>query len=235
MYPNKMKYIAVGDIHGCRKLLEELLDKIPYTQEDCLVFLGDYTDRGDDSKGVIDYLINLKTAHPNCVFLRGNHDALLIELLSMEKIKTRELKWYLNLGGNKTLAQYGCPVDDLNLYLFFSDHVPDFNLKDYFPESHIEFLKNTILYYKTDDYFFVHAGINPKKDLSEQAEEDFVWIRGEFTNYPHSLEQTIIYGHSPASEARKDLEQRKIGIDTGAVYGGKLTALILPEMKFVSV
>jgi len=229
------RHIAIGDIHGCRNLLVKLLDKISFLEEDCLVFLGDYTDRGEDSKGVIEFLIKLKTTHPNVIFLRGNHDALLLDILFSKKIEGRKLEWYLNLGGNKTLAQYGCPMGEITSYMYFFDNISKLKLKDYFPDSHLEFLKSTELFYKTDKYLFVHAGINPDKTLDEQSPEDLVWIRNEFIYRPHPLEQTIIYGHTPVSQPRIDLAERKIGIDTGAVYGGKLTALILPEMEFVSV
>ena len=231
------RYIAIGDIHGCKNQLEKLLDKISFCQEDHLIFLGDYIDRGNDSKGVLDLLIKLKSEHPNITFLRGNHEALLLNILFSKKINPKVLEWYFNLGGVQTFTQYGLPVGKIINQMYFTDYYKEPNFSEYFPEGHIEFFKNTSLYYKTDDYLFAHAGINPSKKFCEQTEESFLWIRYDFINTPHNLPQTVVYGHTPTSGfiPRENLKERKIGIDTGAVYGGKLTALILPEMKYVSV
>ncbi len=238
VYSNSMKrYIAIGDIHGCRMKLEKLLEKISFSQKDRLIFLGDYIDRGKDSKGVLKFLIELKKAHPSIIFLRGNHESLLLKILFSKKLKSRVLEWYFKLGGIQTFNQYGLPIDKIVKRMYFTADYNDPNFSEYFPKDHIEFLKNTSLYYKTDDYLFVHAGIDPSKKFCEQTEESFLWIRYEFIDTPHNLPQTVVYGHTTTSGFTpcEDLKERKIGIDTGAVYGGKLTALILPEMEYVSV
>jgi len=237
------RIIAIGDIHGCRESLEALLAKLTILDSDVLVFVGDYVDRGPDTPGTIDTLIQLKKSHPNCVFLRGNHDALLLGMISGDLEQYEPLYLSSSMGGFTTLRQYGCSEEKLDACVqsYFS---PKSTLLEYFaallPPAHKEFLENTQYKYLVDDYLFVHAGINPSKSLAEQSNSELIWIRDEFVNFKHSLPQIIIYGHTPTvryglPEPRWDLENRKIGIDTGAIWGGRLTALLLPELEVVSV
>ncbi len=235
--------IAIGDIHGCRTSLEQLLTRLVYNADDTLVFIGDYVDRGPDTPGTIELLIKLSRSHPNCVFLRGNHDSLLLDFTSgnPELFNTGYLS--PGIGGQTTASQYGMTDEELADCLY-NDFRPSPALLNrctkLLPPAHREFLKKTRFMYVTDEYLFVHAGIDPGKSLAEQNPYDIIWIRDDFINVKHSLPQTIIYGHTPTvrfgkPEPRWDLKNRKIGIDTGAVWGGLLTALQLPEMKVTSV
>lgn len=237
------RIIAIGDIHGCRDSLELLLSKLTIRDTDILVFIGDYVDRGPDSPGTIDMLIELNQSHPHCVFLRGNHDSLLLDFVSGDPELFNPLYLSSGMGGYTTMLQYGCTKEALYACGMPPGMLPQALLDRFaslLPPAHKEFLENTRYVYAADNYVFVHAGIDPAKPLAEQDEQDLIWIREDFINYKHSLPQTIIYGHTPtvrfgSPEPRWDLKNRKIGIDTGAVWGGVLTALILPEMETISV
>ncbi|MBO6088384.1 serine/threonine protein phosphatase [bacterium] len=184
------RLIAVGDIHGEIGKLNSLLDKLDLKSDDKVIFLGDYIDRGKHSKEVIDRLIEL-SKNVECVFLKGNHEDMLLKTLISRKQQDIE-HWLLN-GGVETYDNYG-------------DYPAIFNL-------HGKFLDNLKLYHIEQNYLFVHAGVNPNKDLSEQTEDDLLWIREEFLNNPHKLPYKIIFGHTPFTEPL--LLNDKIGIDTG--------------------
>ncbi len=208
------RLVAIGDIHGCLDKLEELLQRIPVNwEQDTVIFLGDYIDRGPDSKGVLDLLISLKEIYgENIVFLKGNHEAMLQDYL-----KGYDMSFFLVNGGRSTLLSYG--VD------------PESYERLDLPLEHQRFLEQLLLFYETEDYFFVHAGVRPGVPLENQLPEDMLWIRGPFIESKYDWGKRIIFGHTVFSLPR--VEENKIGIDTGAVYGGRLTALILPEVDFV--
>ena len=233
------RYIAIGDLHGCPDLFEQLIGTLSPEPGDVVVFLGDYVDRGPDSPGMIERLIAFRTAHRRSVFLRGNHDAMLLNFLGLDPQGYGDSYLLAENGGDSTLRQYGCTGEDilLNSWSFrqaIAAHAR-VRIRECIPRSHRAFLMRTKLYFKTARYLFVHAGINPAKPLGEQTQDDLLWIRNEFVTAAHTLPQTIIYGHTVTRVPRMDADGGKIGIDTGAVYGGHLTALILPEMKFVAV
>jgi len=196
---------AIGDIHGCLEPLLKLMERLQLTEEDRLGFLGDYIDRGPDPKGVIDYLLTLQG---NVTFLMGNHERMFLDYL-----EGRDKLLFLFNGGNATLRSYGSPA-----------HVP---------ETHRRFLKNLLPYYETEDYLFVHAGLRPGIPLEEQDPEDLLWIRGKFIYHPEPYPKPIIFGHTPMEEVL--MLPDRIGIDTGCVYGGKLTCLVLPSRELIQV
>ncbi len=206
------KIFAIGDIHGCLLALEALLAQFPINWgKDLLVFLGDYIDRGPDSRKVIELVLELKETYPEkVVALKGNHEWLFERYLKGEDVEV-----FLYNGGVATLKNY------------FNEG------KLEIPKEHREFISNLPLYLETPSYIFVHAGINPYKSLEEQTEEDLLWIRQTFYKYPGKLFKKVIFGHTPFSEPLF-LEDR-IGIDTGCVYGGKLSALQLPEEKLFQI
>ncbi len=204
------RLIAIGDIHGeCHKL-ENLIRKIKPMANDTIVFTGDYIDYGKNSKTVIDDLIELSKT-TNCIFLKGNHEDMLLRAESNKLSDVAD--WYL-VGGFKTLKDYGGEVNDVF-------------------RTHGKFFHDLKTYYMTDKYFFVHAGINPDKPLKEQIEDDMLWIRYDFINYPHLLKQKIIFGHTPFEKPY--IAKDKIGIDTrcGKYKDAKLTAFICDEEIFV--
>jgi serine/threonine protein phosphatase 1 len=215
---------AVGDIHGELELLEELLGKLELKAEDRLVFLGDYVDRGPDASGVVDLLLGLRARH-QCVFLLGNHESMFLDFLGWKGEAYFGGDAFLSNGGGRTLASYG-----------FFDAQRRGETFDLSPE-HRAFYEQCVLSHRDGDYLFVHAGLAQvlldERDvdfaLRRSRAEDLLWNRTT-GDLPHRLGVTIIYGHTP----RHDFEVRhnepfSIGIDTGAVYGGPLTAIRLPD------
>ncbi len=200
-------YIAIGDIHGMAKLLDELLLALP-TEGD-LVFLGDYLDRGPDSSGVITRLIQLSHER-SCHFLRGNHEEML--LASLDEGNADTWSHWLGNGGSQTLDNYGGVL----------------------PPSHLEFLRQTQWYFSTENYFFVHAGVEPGRKPEETSPEEMIWIREPFLRSNYDWGRLVVHGHTPRISGRPQIRANRINIDTGAVYGGSLTALLLPERSFIS-
>lgn len=203
---DKTRY-AIGDIHGYFKLLKGLISKLDLKADDELIFLGDYIDRGPNSKKVIDFLIKLSKSY-NCIFLRGNHESMMENAL---KDKRQMPIWLFN-GGQSTYESYGGFEKIL--------------------ETHGEFFNALKPYYLTEQYLFVHAGLRPGVALKNQTENDLYWIREEFILKKTTIPQKIIYGHTPVNVSSSPYDD-KIGIDTGCAYGGKLTALKLPEEQLI--
>lgn len=185
------RLLAVGDIHGCLERLEALLEKVEPTENDAVVFLGDYINRGPDSKGVIDFLLDFKTRVPS-VFLLGNHEKMFLDYISNDSPS------FLFNGGDKTLENYNCP--DLR-------HIP---------QEHLAFFSELYPYYETDNFIFVHAGLRPGILLRDQDINDLVWIRDEFLYSEYDWGKTIVYGHT--KNRMPILLKNRIGLDTGCVY-----------------
>lgn len=208
---------AIGDIHGCRDLLEELLEVVnPDLDRHRLVFMGDYIDRGEDSRGVVEVILNLKKnfKSENIICLMGNHERMFLDFLQGEE----ELLFLYN-GGTATIQSYwGSQWDRASRRL---------------PVEHVQFFRDLRLYYETEDYIFVHGGLRPGVPLAAQVEEDLLWIREEFIFSEEDFGRRVIFGHTPFRSPL--VLPNKIGIDTGAVYGNKLTCLILPEERFIAV
>jgi serine/threonine protein phosphatase 1 len=208
------KIFVVGDIHGCFDKLCALMDKIPINfNRDQLIFIGDYIDRGSSSLEVVDYLIDLKKRLPGTIFLKGNHEDMLENYLDGSDRFT-----YLLNGGQQTL----------DAYLNRPNNPGEYPV----PPAHIEFFNSLHLYYQTDDYIFVHAGLRKKVPLESQKTIDLLWIRDEFIFTDFDFGKRVIFGHTPFKEPL--VQANKIGIDTGAVYGNRLTCLQLPEIDFFS-
>lgn len=188
------RLLAIGDIHGCLKQLKALLKKVEPTPSDQIIFLGDYVDRGPDSAGVIDYLIEFSRTFPASIFLRGNHEQMFVDYL-----EEHDSTMFLMNGGHKTLDSYRqremWPV----------------------PQTHRSFLQALHHYYAIDDYIFVHAGLRPGIPVTAQDNFDLLWIRQEFIGSGYDWGQTVVYGHTPLEEPF--LGERRIGLDTGCVYG----------------
>ena len=207
----KGRLIAIGDIHGDIDKLNSLLEKLRLKKHDTIVFLGDYIDRGYHSKEVIEKVIELSNKY-NCIRLMGNHEDLLLKILKTKK--EEDIAEWLMSGGITTYDNYG------DFPTLFS--------------MHKSFFDSLQLYYKTEKYFFVHAGVRPNKPLEEQEREDLLWIRDNFIKYKHILPQKVIFGHTPFYEPY--IEDDKIGINTGCGIEeeGYLTAFICDEEKFVT-
>lgn len=209
------RIFAVGDIHGCLDKLVSVMGVIDIDfAKDTLVFIGDYIDRGPSSKEVVDYLIDLGKRGPSVIFLKGNHELMLEEYLSGADAAT-----FLYNGGGATLESYM--------------KAAGLRTQNPIPREHLEFFDSLRLYYETDEYIFVHAGLKPNIPLEEQEEFHMLWIREEFIYSDFDFGKRVIFGHTPFREPL--ILHNKIGIDTGAVYGNKLTALELPAMRFFSM
>lgn len=211
------KIFAIGDIHGCLFKLKEMMPLLEIDPvDDTIVFLGDYIDRGPDARGVVDFILSIKKTMNNVICLLGNHEQLFLDY-SLKKINR---KIFLNNGGMSTLLSYGFTGTRSGK-------------KMNFPESHLQFFNSLYPYYETDDYIFVHAGLLPGTPLEQQDIDDLLWIRDEFTASAYDFGKIVVFGHTPLSAPLVDVN--KIGLDTGAVYGGKLTCVELPEIKIYQV
>jgi serine/threonine protein phosphatase 1 len=209
---------VIGDIHGCLAPLKRMLDHLePDLHQDRLILVGDYIDRGPDSRGVVDYLLGLKARYPagNIICLRGNHEIMFGDFLAGQN---REL--FLFNGGLDTLKDYWGEN---------WDQLPELAL----PLDHQRFYQELLPFYATDDYIFVHAGLRSGISLEDQRDDDLYWIRGEFIAATEDFGRRVVFGHTPF---RKPLIlPNKIGIDTGLVYGNFLTCLKLPHEDFYFV
>lgn len=211
------RILAIGDIHGCNGLLKRLLDRIRIDPlADTLIFIGDYLDRGPEVREVIDTLLDLKETCSNLICLRGNHESMFLNYY----IEGRDEELFLNNGGQSTLDSYGISLDEARV-------------RKGFPENHLRFLTSLPLSHETDEYCFVHAGLRPGIALADQSSEDLLWIRYEFIDAGWDFGRTVVFGHTPLSKPL--LEKNKIGIDTGAVYGGRLTCIELPSRRIYQV
>jgi serine/threonine protein phosphatase 1 len=209
------RIFAVGDIHGCLDKLISLMGIIDIDpKKDTLLFIGDYIDRGTQSKEVVDYLIDLSKRQNHVVFLKGNHELMLqLYLSGVDRFN------FLANGGQATLDSYLKDHSHAEVSLI--------------PAAHLDFFDNLRLYYETDQYIFVHAGLKANIPLEKQNEWDMLWIRDKFICSDFDFGRCVIFGHTPFREPL--VLDNKIGIDTGAVYGNKLTCVELPAVKFYSV
>lgn len=214
---SEQKYIAVGDIHGCFHSMKALLEKLEPFYDRQFVFVGDYIDRGPGSKQIIDYLLEFKE-RVDCVFLRGNHEQMLLDAIHHNK---KDL-WLMN-GGRATIESYEPEGGEIKL-----------------PDSHMEFYENTRLYYDTEKYFFVHAGLSPARTIADSIKDEnevqeFLWERSHLNAFETPWEKTVVFGHTPRPKPIQ--KENMIGIDTGCVFDrvgyGKLTAVKLPEEEFL--
>ncbi len=209
------KIFIIGDIHGCLDLLKRLLDKINWSPDkDRLIFLGDYIDRGEEPKGVVDYILDLRKQSSLVECLKGNHEAMLLDFIT-----ARDRFMFIINGGWKTLESYGMYETDED--------------DSAIPSEHRAFYESLKLYIELEDYYVVHAGFKPRMDIAEQTEDELLWIRKSFVKSKYDFGKRVLFGHTPFKEPL--VMKNKIGLDTGAVYGNKLTCLELPELRFHSV
>jgi len=218
---------AVGDIHGRFDLLQSLLEQIEadargqaHASKRVLVFLGDYVDRGPDSRSVIEELI----VHPlqgfEAHYIKGNHEAILLDFLEDERLLRN---WLVN-GGQATMQSYGVDTE-----AFAQARAGPETWQSAFaaalPQSHLRFFRNLKLSVSFGDYFFAHAGVRPGVPLAAQTEDDLVWIRRPFLDHADAFGKIVVHGHTPAH--LPVIRSNRIGIDTGAVFTDRLTALRL--------
>jgi len=217
---------AIGDIHGETEKLDLLHRMIladahgRAATRRIAVYLGDYVDRGPDSAGVVDRLIDDTLPDFERVFLMGNHEDFLLQFL---EAAGSMMAWFYN-GGIQTLESYDIDMAGYDMWM-----ADPRRLRDHFrvrlPSSHRAFFEALTLHYVQGDYLFVHAGIRPGRPLAAQSRADLLWIRDAFLTSDADHGHVVVHGHTPGDEI--EIHPNRIGIDTGAVYGGRLTALVL--------
>jgi serine/threonine protein phosphatase 1 len=212
---------VVGDVHGCATELEVLVRGLPLGPGDTIVFLGDYVDRGRDSAAVVDFVLGLARGGPaQTICLKGNHEDMFLAFLGYAGAYGEA---FLYNGGAATLASYGLARDATAAEAAAA-----------LPPDHLAFLQALTLSHLEAPFLFVHAGIDPARPLAEQRTEDLLWIREEFVLRPHALPYTVLFGHTPRRDVLFDLPY-KIGLDTGCVYGNRLSCLELHEPRLFQV
>jgi serine/threonine protein phosphatase 1 len=223
--PEGLRIYAIGDVHGRMDLLQLLNEMIRHdlesrpVRESIEIFLGDYTDRGADSRAVIDYLASDQRVCDRRICLKGNHDEIFLTFLEDPSV----LVEWRDLGGLETLYSYGVspPISRDPKQAAECQA----RLLEIIPESHVAFLQNLCLKAEFGSYFFVHAGIDPNKDIERQDENDLLWIRDPFLSCRSDFGVIVVHGHTPQSQY-EHLPNR-INVDTGAALSGRLTCAVL--------
>jgi len=217
---------AIGDIHGQKAMLDTALALIKADggADARIVFLGDYVDRGPESRAVIETLIRGRAEGRNWICLKGNHDRMFQWF--MEDVPRHDphmlvgLHWFHDrIGGTETAASYGISFDD-------HTRLQDIHqwAKAVVPPDHVAFLNALPTSYETEDLIFVHAGIRPCIPLAEQTEEDLVWIRQTFHDHTAPHPKLIVHGHTPVDHATH--YGNRINLDTGAGYNNPLSTAV---------
>jgi serine/threonine protein phosphatase 1 len=219
--PEGLILYAIGDIHGrsdCLERAHDLIDRDVVarasrgrTQE---IYIGDYVDRGPDSKGVINRLIARSSA-TSIVALRGNHEIIMESFL---REQTPFEDWR-RLGGLETILSYG--VDARSL--LGRGGVRPRDLAENLPASHLRFIASLKSVYTIGRYCFVHAGIRPGVAIERQSMEDLAWIRDDFLNFPGHFGFIVVHGHTPVTSV--DFLSNRINVDTGAYVTNRLSIL----------
>jgi serine/threonine protein phosphatase 1 len=219
---------VISDLHGCYETFVALLKKIKFSPKvDQLLLLGDYVDRGDHSKEVLEHVMRM-VAGGEAIALRGNHDQRFLELV-ISNHSLHDAK-FLEYGGVQTINSY-CgtkhTLEDLQDSCIM-EKAKAFIRKNY--KEHIIFLDSLPLYYQDNDHIYVHAGLNPfYYNWRDQPEKDFIWIRDAFVKHPTIVEKTVVFGHTKTIDIHGSGDiwfgGDKIGIDGGCAYGLQLNCL----------
>lgn len=228
--PDGVRIYALSDIHGCAHLLTQMLRVIDADlahsrpRHAIEVFMGDYVDRGPDTRLTLDILIE-RSRRGNTVFLKGNHEALLVNVMEDPSLFGE----WLRVGGAQTLMSYGLSPDA-------RQDEPASLLRELLramPPEHVEFLDSLRLSFTCGDFFFVHAGVRPGVPIAEQQEADLLWIRDEFLESDERFSKYIVHGHTPVRAA--ELRDNRANIDTGAYATGNLTLMSIQGSRMLAV
>lgn len=224
LLPEGLRVYAIGDVHGCARMLCAMHKLVAAdaarrpAERMVLLHLGDYVDRGPDSAAVIARLLGSPLAGGlECVHLLGNHDAMMRDALA-PGASTGIVETWLANGGDATLRSYGANPADRGSW-------------GRVPEPHRQFLADRPLIWLAGGYAFVHAGLRPGVPLANQSAHDMTWIREPFLKArPEELPMVVVHGHTPTQNPV--VTGHRIGIDTGAAYGGSLTCLVLEGARY---
>jgi len=220
--PDGIRVYAIGDIHGRLDLLQKLWaliedDSSETSLRKVIIFVGDYVDRGPDSKGVIDFLLKIGKDH-EVVCLRGNHDQAILDFVQDAGF----YRTWKPFGAPQTLLSYGVTPpqfeDEPELEKARAEFVANC------PREHFDFFASLPCSHELGDYFFVHAGVRPGIPLKQQDPQDMLWIRELFLLSGADFGKVIVYGHTPVAQAGRRGD--RVGIDTGAYATGRLSAAV---------
>ena len=213
-----MRTIAIGDVHGQLAALNELFVQIEQTGWDRLVFLGDYIDRGPDSKGTIDFIRSLQGAHGSdkVVAIKGNHEDMCLHAFSQYDVNDSELgaAFYYN-GGDSTLDSFKAAG--------FSG----------IPQDYLDWMKALPVRYEDENAHYIHAGALPGLPIDEQEDSDLLWERDTFLKTEYMWDKVVIHGHTPMEQVVE--RPNIISIDTGAGYGDALSAICVETKEIMQV
>ncbi len=224
--PDGSRVYAVGDIHGRFDLLENLHGKILRDvagfagARKVVVYLGDYVDRGMQSREVVDFLLDHPLVGFEAVYLMGNHERAMLDFLQDARIA---IDW-MSYGGDATLYSYGVGLEGPRTNPGVLARLQE-KFRENLPERHEQFLHSLVLSHVEGDYMFVHAGVKPGIALERQQEKDLLWIRDEFLDSEANWGKVVVHGHTITRGP--EVKRNRIGIDTGAFASGKLTCLVL--------
>ncbi len=228
--PDGIRVYAIGDIHGRTDLLKLQLAQIEADEalypcaRSINVFLGDYIDRGPDSRGTVDLLLACAQMR-ECVFLKGNHETFIQRFLDAPDW----LNDWRSLGGLETLISYGLRPA-LNRSHDDRERLSE-ELHAAIPAQHLEFFDSLPTSFTCGDFFFAHAGVRPGVALNRQSEDDLLWIRDDFLLHSSPFEKFVVHGHTPV--AAPDIRCNRVNIDTGAFATGRLSCVVIEETDMV--
>lgn len=222
--PDGLRLYAIGDVHGRLDLLQAMHERIigeiarDRPEDWRIVHLGDYVDRGPQSRGVIDHLIAAQAADPRVVALGGNHDFGFLEFIGFAD----RAGLFARFGGVETARSYGVRLDPRDDKSFAGQAA---ELRAAVPEMHRAFLRGLPYSLSFGDFFFCHAGIRPGVPLDRQEPRDLIWIRDVFLDDPRLHPKVVVHGHTPAPEP--EIRANRVNVDTGAYQSNRLTALVV--------
>jgi len=229
-----MRIYTIGDIHGCAAQLDRLharieVDATSYPGEKVIIYLGDYVDRGPDSRGVIDRLIGNIPKGFSARYVKGNHDQALLDFLG----DAEAYRTWRSYGAPETLLSYGVRPPLFDSSEKFEEARKAFEAQ--LPPAHLAFLRSLESAVVLGDYAFVHAGIRPGMNIEDQTDEDLLWIRDDFLNCRSAHEKVVVHGHTPISAPIR--LHNRIAVDTGAYATGILSCAVLEntECRFIQV
>lgn len=207
---------AIGDVHGCSQKLERLIatcERVSTGRQSRFILIGDYVDRGPDAKGAIDFLMKEQVREPHrFVCLRGNHEQMLLAAAAAERSDSDLINWWAN-GGEQTLESYG--VND----------------PSELPDDHLAWIRALPLKLIDGKRLYVHAGIRPGVAVAAQTAHDLLWIREPFLSSDRDHGVLVVHGHTPTKSGLPDLRTNRLNIDTGACFGGQLTAAMFSNLQ----